>query len=393
MPRRKATSIFIKFTIKGVISIIADILHKICSMKFEDEEKKTYHPRPSLAGPQRCLRQMVYMSRHEPAKKLLGRTLVVFDDGIWHEELTLNLLRQSVFTPHSEQMGITIPEALSFMPEGAWKCGVCEQTINSRDFHGHIDALIVDPLGVDRLIEAKALSHFGTEGILKGELPFDYFAQMSAYMRGLQQDNPDLKEGLLLIKNKNNGGYVEFICSYDTASDIFIVMSRTDHNGERADIGLTILNATRDIFARFAAVEKHRKEGTLPEREYPIDHWRCQYCAFPQCWDGWVQEHAALAEDAALEDEVVNMLRYEREVALHESSAKKERDEIKEKIKEFLKDKGIRSGRAGGYCVTWTVEKQKRFNKELLPPGVYACAMEDVPVEKLSIRKDKKETP
>lgn len=372
--------------------MISDVILKVAAMEYAEEEEKPYYPRPSIAGPDRCLRQMVYWARGEERKPLSGRAVMVFNDSSWAEELTFDLMRKSAFQVHSEQMPITIQNAFPWMPEGTWRCKVCDKDVPYRAAHGHLDALASDMLGNDYLIEHKALSMFGFEALWKGDVAYGYLSQMAFYFRGLQQDNPDLTKGVLLVKNKNQSGYLEYIVTYDNSTDTLTVLEIVHHTGERKEVGLVIPSITNDAIARFAEVEKHRAAKTLPAREYTLEDWQCGYCSYSAtCWAGWAEEHSRLAEDVALEGEISDLLRYEREVQLHEASAKREREELKEKIKAILAEKGVRSGRTQDYVVEWSVTKTKKFDKDLLPPGVYAAAQKDMPVEKLSIRKIKKE--
>ena len=101
--------------------MLADILHKLST-----EEEHPYYPRPSLAGPERCVRQLVYQGLGMPKEPLPGRTYHVFDDGTFHEELTADWIRKSAFQIHSQQMGVD--------------CGT-EQGIH---LQGSIDGVITD---------------------------------------------------------------------------------------------------------------------------------------------------------------------------------------------------------------------------------------------------------
>ena len=371
--------------------MLADVLHKVAAMEFEEKEPGAYYPRPSLAGPERCLRQMVYWARGEDRKPLPGRAVVVFDDSSWHEELTADLIRKSAFHVHSQQLPVFLANALPWMPENErWKCHVCGASIYYRDLHGHIDFIVTDILGVDRLVEHKALSHFGFEELLRGELPMDYLTQKAIYLRGVKLLNPDLNEGILLVKNKNQSGFLEFRSRYDWDTDTLVVLERVHHTGAREDINLKIPNIVGDALKRFEEVDRYRVAGTLPQRQYEIDHWRCQYCGYHEtCWDGWIEEHAALATDVALEQEIVDLVRYERECHMHETEMRKEKEALREKIKALLKAANIRSGRAGDYMVDWTVTKRKKLDMDLLPPEAVAQATIEVPAERLVIRKAK----
>ena len=100
--------------------MLADLIPKLAQLTREKDQG--YRRRPSSSGPERCERSMVYHGLGVDPEPFPGRTLLIFDDGNWHEELTLDWLRQSAYKIHHEQMTVETP------------CGT-----------GHIDALISDP--------------------------------------------------------------------------------------------------------------------------------------------------------------------------------------------------------------------------------------------------------
>lgn len=375
--------------------MLADVLHKVAAMTAEERRESRYSPRPSLAGPERCIRQLAYFSRNEERRPLAGRAVVVMEDSSWHEELTADLIRKGAFQVHSEQMPINIPGVFPWIDQArTWECKVCGEKVRGQDCHGHIDFIVTDLLSQDILVEHKALAHHGFERLRKAEaLPMDYLTQKAIYLRGSQRSNPDMRRGLLLVKNKNQSGYLEYLSEYDTPTDALTVIECLHHSGERVPINKRIDNITADAFAKFALVERHRREATLPERQYQIDEWQCEYCSYHiTCWQGWVQEHAALSADASIEGELVDAIAYERELAATESEAKKERGKVRDEIKKKLREIGVRRGRAGDYIVDWTVANKKKLDIELLNeqnPGAYAAATVEAPVEKLTIKKPK----
>lgn len=368
--------------------MLSEIILKIAAMEYADEEPQAYYPRPSSAGPERCMRQMVYSAMGLAPKPLSGRAVEVFSDGHFHQLLAIDRLRRSTYIIHSEEMGVTIPGVLHWMPDGTRYCKACDGEVKLRDLHGHIDLLFQDMLGVDRLCDVKGLSMYGYDALCSGEIPHDYMCQLAIYLRALQADNPEIREAVLLVKNKNTSALMEYRVAYDPKCDSLTIIDRVIHTGEMETVGIVIPNITGDIIAKFEEVERHRVAKTLPPRQYEMDHWRCSYCSHGRvCWNGWVAEHAQLTTDIALEGDIVDLLKYEREVALHEASAKKEKEGLREKIKDILKESGVREGRAGGYAVAWTVKAGRKFDEGLLPPSVREQCMVDRPNERLSIRK------
>lgn len=63
--------------------MIADVIPKLAEFERKD---LSYRPRPSAAGPDRCIRQMVYHGLGIPKEPLPGRALLVFDDSSWYYE-------------------------------------------------------------------------------------------------------------------------------------------------------------------------------------------------------------------------------------------------------------------------------------------------------------------
>lgn len=163
--------------------MLAELIEKIAG--FEVKES-SYYPRPSLAGPERCLRQLVYMARGVPSKKKEDRFHLVLDDSSWHEELTLDWLRKSAFKVHSEQLEV--------------ECGNVIWQGQPFTLKGHIDAIVTDLMGKDYLLEHKAINHFSFQKYLEKQYPIDYLTQCCLYIVGLQKLNPEIKDGILLIK-------------------------------------------------------------------------------------------------------------------------------------------------------------------------------------------------
>lgn len=378
-----------------------------------------WYPRPSSAGPEKCIRQMVYHAMGTEGKELPGRAVLVFDDSSWHEELTMDWLRKSSLIVHSEQMPVTVKGVLYWRPEGSWICQRCrkmgkqvhEYTIDNKDIHGHIDFMLTDPIGQRTYtVDHKALSHFGFEKLrMLEELPLDYFTQLAIYMSGIQRDTKgkEGRHGILLVKNKNQSGYLEFQFEYLDDIDTLYLKMYVHHTGERVDLGedYVFTDITNSAYEKFRLVDLHKARGTLPERPYDREHWRCSYCKYNDtCWDGYVDEVNALAVlgSAKLGKLFDQIVKRERGWQKKESEAKKKREALKAKIKSMLKDAGARLAITGpigpnGECyeVNHKAEKHKRLDKELLDPAAVISATVDTIVEKMEIKpvKDESATP
>ena len=325
--------------------MIADIIHKVAQMGSEEEH--TYHPRPSMAGPERCIRQMVYHSLDVGREPLPGRSLMVMDDSRWHEELTADWIRQTAYQFSSQQMKVEIkfPDFPSMF--------------------GSIDGILTDITGRDTLLEHKAINHFTFQRIEDGELPLDYLTQCALYLRGIQGINPDIKYGLLLAKNKNTSAYLEFLLVYE--EDSLTVLEMVSSRGKSKEINFVIHNSCENAFKKFEQVADYSAEKILPKRQYFIDDWQCSYCNYGKiCWESYKEEFGALKTAALLPEEVETMVRYYRELGGQKRDITKEYEELSDKIKTTMKEIGVREGSAGSYICKLTLNEVKRIDKEKL---------------------------
>lgn len=338
--------------------MIADILHKIAA-QFQEKDDHKYYPRPSMAGKERCTRQMVYHGLNIPKEPLPGRTFFIFDDGNWHEELTLNWIRKSAYQVHSEQMKI--------------KC-----TMNGFELilDGSIDGILTDLISSDYLLEHKGINHFSWQKYWDGSLPYDNISQCCIYLRGLHADNPNIDRAVLLMKNKNTAAYLEFIIYYNYDQDVAVVEKVTNSNGETKEINETIPDAVKFCFEKFRYVDECISKQTLPKRDYFIgDDWHCDYCAWGKiCWEGYKKEFTELKTDTMLPDDVETMIKYYSELGAQKKDIDGEYKDLSGKIKETLKEIGAREGRAGAYIVKLSLIESNRIDKEKLPQSAIDAA-------------------
>ena len=318
--------------------MLADILIKVATEQGKEEAQHAYRPRPSSAGPERCIRSMVYHALGVERAPLPGRAILVFDDSSWHEELTADWIAKTAFKLHSRQMLVETPVG-----------------------PGRIDGIVTDLLGVDRLWEHKAINHFSFERYWKGESPLDYFTQCALYIKGLQKVQPHLREAVLLVKNKNTAQYMEFILDYDAAKDSIRIVEMVRSDGERQLREFEYPGITEEAVQKFAAVEAHRAAGKLPPRPFEFgSEFPCSYCLWNRaCWDGFATEFNALPKDAELD--IAELVARFQAVKGEEAEAKKEKDALREQILGRLAQLNVSGGRAGEYVVTASVKKRAAF--------------------------------
>lgn len=352
--------------------MLADVILKIAG-QFQEQEDHAYYPRPSMAGPERCTRQMVYHGLNIPKEPLPGRAVMIFSDSSFHEDLTADWIRKSAFQLHSEQMEVKTGFGFDFI------------------LTGHIDGIVTDLLGVDYLWEHKAINHFSWQKYWDGAIPYDYVAQCCLYLRGLQVDNPNLLQAILLLKNKNTAAYMEFILEYNRNSDTALIATATNSNGEVKVVNEEIPDAVQASFQKFHYVNECIKKQTLPKRDYFIgDDWHCEYCAWAKtCWAGYKKEFAELKTDTMLPDDVADMLRYYKELGGQKSDIEKEYKELSGKIKDTMKQIGAREGRAGEFIAKLSLSEVNRIDKEKLTPAEIARATTTSMTERLYVSTPK----
>lgn len=338
--------------------MLAEILPKIAAELREPDHD--YYPRPSIAGPDRCLRSLVYWANGTPRAPLPGRAVMVFDDSSWHEELTADWLRRTAFKLHSQQMAVETPVG-----------------------KGHIDGIVTDLLGVDRLYEHKALNHFSFERIWNGEPPRDYLTQCALYMHGLQRINPELAEGLLLVKSKNTSAYLETRFRYAMATDELELLEMVRSDGRVKQMGGLYPRITTSAVDRFAVVGKFVEDGTLPMRPYDFGtDYPCGYCSWERtCWEGYEDEfrqrgEAPVADDKALEEMGVEYVSNARAAKVLDQR----QEALKSRIKGRLAELNARSAVCPGVRMAVDLRKFTTIDKSRLPDA----ALREAQVEKFS---------
>lgn len=337
--------------------------------EMEGTKEYDFKPRPSSAGPDRCIRSMVYHGLKIPRNPFPGRAVLILNDSSWHEELTADWLRKSTFQLHSEQMEVKCRPPMRY---------------------GHIDGILTDFFKVDRLWEHKAINHFTFQRYWGGEFPMDYLTQTAIYTAGIQREsNPDLKEAILLIKNKNTAQYLEFLCRYKP--DTLTIISKTLSTGETEKLNFIIPNIVSEACEKFNKTLGYIEKKTLPKRPYDIDDWHCEYCGWGEtCWKNYEKEFELLQTDQMLSNEVGDMVRYRKETSAHRLEMQKEEDELKNKIIKLMENNNIRSGRTNEYILELKLAEKKNLDKSLIPSNLLKEATRISHYVKLNIKKIKR---
>lgn len=351
--------------------MIAEILHKVAGF---EKKPSIYYPRPSLAGPERCKRQLTYMAMGIPPEEVEDRFVMVLDDSSWHEELTCDWIQKSAFKLHSRQMLV--------------ECGEVIHEGRPYIIRGHIDGIITDLAGKDYLFEHKAINHFTFERYCQGVFPLDYLTQCVLYMQGLKKIEPGIEQGILLIKNKNTSAYLEFFFSYDAENDILLVHEIIESSGNRRN-GDVFLNLYSSSLKRFNEIEEHRKKGTLPERQYSPGDWQCRYCPYGRiCWD---EDDSKIAEDTVVlsEQEAEKVKQYYK-ISSEIREIQKIKDELSKEIREIMKCKKAVNALAGDLVVKVSLQKKEILDKSLIPEEILKSVVRETIVETLQVKQNKR---
>ncbi len=345
--------------------MIAELILKVAGFdKYNGQVP--YYPRPSYAGPERCLRAICYEAQGYP-KKLSDRFYAILDDSSWHEELTLDILRKSSFKVHSEQMVV--------------ECGRVTHKDAPFTIRGRIDALLTDISGVDRLLEHKAVNHFSFERYSTEEFPMDYLTQTVFYFVGLSKIQPEIREGFLLIKNKNTSQYLEFYLDYDVSKDHLKVLDVIRSDGMRRD-GEEFWGLYHQAIERFEEVEKHRKNNTLPPRQYEPGHWQCSYCSFEEmCNAHYEKEFTTLSDGGIYLKEIEDVVKEYHGLSSLKKETEKRLEEMKEEIKSVMKAAGVKRVDVNGISVSLSLQKRYTLDKSLIPVEILSKAQKESLIE------------
>ena len=354
----------------------------------------TYRPRPSLAGPERCLRQTVYRGRGVEEPPVSGRLAMIFRDGHTNEDTSLAFLQQSLFHIHGQQLAINILGALDWLTDApVYRCPMCSEAagtdvwILATTFHGHIDALATTVLGRTYLFEHKAVvSHFFRRYWEEEKEPLDYFTQIVSYFRGLHEEGLDITEGALVIKNKDTGAILEFELQYDYMEDRLTVTAILRAPGrERKTVNQTYQGLFTQAIDRFREAHRHITNQTLPGRLEDADDIRCQYCPFDDiCWDDY--QAPVLTERLIMPDRLKNEA--EEYIALDRELAPKNKrhEELKDLLKQELEQLHVTEAIVGDKMLLLQRSTQTRTDEKRLPVILKTYFSKTIDILKLTIK-------
>jgi hypothetical protein len=384
-----------------------------------------WRPRCSSAGTERCIRKEVYKAVGYPAKPFSGRTLLIFDDGEWHEELTIDKLQRTAMRVHSQQMALNPVYAPD--THRGYHCGVCEEAdpkcsaetpcpnrgpgcphwVEADTVHGHIDGIVTDPLGQDYLFEHKSANCWSWDRWANGaQIPWDYVTQCAMYVYGLRKEGSNVERAILLIKNKNNSAYLEFIveCPIDTLDPekVTRIVEGSFMEGDRAvpikfDCEVERANLITDAVERYCLIADLARRQELPSRPLPMGHFQCGWCEFADpCWEGYITTAKDLADDPSVEaeGELRDLIITARSLKDLETDSAKTYKTMSNDIKVAMANSEQRNVHVthedgSRFNAALSIRSRKGLNEEVIPDDIVAKARTVTTYEQLDIRKAK----
>lgn len=300
--------------------MLSEVLTPLLAM--EPEAKRPYKPRPSGGG--KCIRDLTYHRLGIDPEAFEDRTLHIFRDGNWHEELTADLIRKTAFKLHSEQMSVTIPAP--GLNKGGYGCSVCNERVASDTLHGHIDGIIQTLDGRELLYEHKALSFYQFERYTKileaGEIPAPdeyYMAQLHLYLASDEIRKTGIDTAIFFVKCKNTSRMLDFVIPFNEA-------------------------VAKAMIKKLQDVEEYGETRRIPARPYDrnID-WQCQYCAWSKhCYRDYDKELHGRKTEVVIDDPaILEAIKLSRIATAERLRWKKTEDTCKNDVRRWMSSNEI----------------------------------------------------
>lgn len=313
---------------------------KIMEIAKSELTEQGYRIRPSMVRDKktRCLRQYYYAEKGYPMEDFDGRTAIVFEDGREHERQTIEMLKRGGVKIVDEQRPINKRTLLEITP---FVCEVCGERTQEGVMHGHIDWVTLDE---DRpiLTEHKAINGFAFDRYWGGDLPDGYFSQMALYMTTLK-----IPDGLLLVKNKNTGAFLEYHVSMQYED---LLVEKVIKGEKEKTLLVTIPNIVGDWMDY---LERMQSLTDVPPREHEYKcKFPCGYCRYENlCWEGYAEELDSLKVADDLDNELTDRIAYIKQLSGDIREMEKEKKELERSVKQAMVEQGIKQGVAGDYTV------------------------------------------
>ncbi|MCM8765939.1 MAG: hypothetical protein NC920_03730, partial [Candidatus Omnitrophica bacterium] len=139
----------------------------------------------------------------------------------------------------------------------------------------------------------------------------------------------------------------------------------------------------------FEEVETHRKNRTLPPRQYEPGDWHCSYCSFEEmCNAESKKEFSMLGEKGVTNLKGIEpLVRSYVEFSRLKKEAEENLEELKKGIKEVLKLSGVRKANVDGYTISLSLQKRHILDKNLIPFEILKEIQKESLVEVLTVKE------
>jgi hypothetical protein len=331
----------------------------------ENQRKKDWHfseYRPRISQNGRCTRASVYdrLGYQEEKEPPDARSLSIIEEGRLHEESIIQQLERLNITIAERQHWIEIPAKTHTGLVRGRIDGLLHLTEEILSLARSLDISVpawVKP-GI-YLLEAKCISDFAFQYLKESPLE-SHEDQSHLYLHKLLEDGID--SAIVIYKNRETGEWRVYWPQYDAHRVIA-------------------------AFKRYEQVEEYAKQGILPPRvasdqnQYP-----CTRCEFKNlCWGGWEEELETSVEgklSAQMEEKV---LRY-HELKEIVSPLEKEKENLKEEIKVWMRGENIISANVNDLHV----QLKKYDRQEKIIPAHPELHLNVNPIKTQSGRRSKK---
>lgn len=255
------------------------------------EAREPYRQRPSDAL-SKCKRQLVFHALGSEPKPMPGRAAYVFDTGHIMEWVFLG---GKVPKQIAESYGIDPETTITGDIERIYG-----STVSDRQKQvmveiggdggmrpGHIDGILTLSDDTRVVIDIKTTNHFMFERWLHGkDFPIDYFQQVALYAHALK-----LEHFCVFILNKNSSAIQEFWFElmYGNYVNSFHLSSTFREKEMPRGPSVNPIELIQLHQHRNLTVETWAALQELPDRDYKLGDWQCDYCAYSQtCY--WMHE-------------------------------------------------------------------------------------------------------
>jgi|GEM_PF-1544094 len=332
--------------------MLLEYLKNYAEDKLAEPSKPKEHFWPSEA--ESCLRQVVYNwldTQKDPPRNY--NKFFIFDDGNLHHQSILEHIKKLKYAKNPADVTLIAAE-FPFVDK-------------ERNIKGRIDAV----LAINDRYYVMEMKSANRDSFIKhkedGSAEESHISQLQTYMYYARDIFKfPIDKGIVLYKCKDTSEFCEFLYDYDES-------------------------IVKNFFEKIKIIEKFLNDKVLPERQYTLKDWQCQYCDYQSiCWKDYKLELKKKYEKIT-DEELTQLLSNYIDVKRRMGELEKNSEELNTKIKDILRAKDISSATIYDYYVELKKTINKNLDKDLLiekfgKDAVLSCYKEKE-VEKLIVKE------